>query len=527
MQPTKESWENFDPKAFEETVCAGGAEGVSSHAPEHMLGGGVMTFGGHGNSDKPDEENLADKPPVVKESWENFDMNTILQEQGQTQPAAQQPAQVAPAQPAPAANPAPQQAPVAPAQPTANPAPVANTQPVQTQPAATPAPAPATQPAQPVQQPINTQPAATAPQSQIVNNPQQVQESWEGFSMNEAHYDPADYWDEDPEWDVIPNGVKMVDIDREMCNRHRAARLNKYKKYSGSSKSSSPQESNYTPAVANPDERRAASKKFWADAKEGKLDIEAFHKAYDMELNEFLNLKYLFRDSGYLAGKSTYGTIKNACTDKPDSWACKALKKVWVIQYTIINESTDVDMKETNELTESTWEGITSEVIKEKLKECDMDDIVHQSEPDYEVGKVVEVPDCLDKDETVEVPDCLDKYDGSNDYFVPEQFGESTTWENVDMSFLKESIALPGGVLNSEPTEYEKELDKHNQARKNTKSPEVNIGNKDAGEIGVHDFDENGMPTGVKEKVKTDIKPTELKPNKAAVEVDQKKKWDD
>ena len=74
MQPTKESWENFDPKAFEETVCAGGAEGVSSHAPEHMLGGGVMTFGGHGNSDKPDEENLADKPPVVKESWENFDM---------------------------------------------------------------------------------------------------------------------------------------------------------------------------------------------------------------------------------------------------------------------------------------------------------------------------------------------------------------------------------------------------------------------------------------------------------------------
>jgi hypothetical protein len=95
---------------------------------------------------------------------------------------------------------------------------------------------------------------------------------------------------------------------------------------------------------------------------------------------------------------------------------------------------------------------------------------------------------------------------------------------------MKESSALPGGMLNAEPTEYEKELEKHNQARKNTKSPEVNIGDKDAGEIGIHDFDEKGMPTGVKEKVTTDIKATELKPNEKATIVDQKKKfkhWDD
>ena len=103
-----------------------------------------------------------------------------------------------------------------------------------------------------------------------------------------------------------------------------------------------------------------------------------------------------------------------------------------------------------------------------------------------------------------------------------------TSW--ADYEKMKESIALPGGMLNAEPTEYEKELEKHNQARKNTKSPEVNIGDKDAGEIGIHDFDEKGMPTGVKEKVTTDIKATELKPNEKATIVDQKKKfkhWDD
>lgn len=102
-----------------------------------------------------------------------------------------------------------------------------------------------------------------------------------------------------------------------------------------------------------------------------------------------------------------------------------------------------------------------------------------------------------------------------------------TSW--ADYEKMKESIALPGGMLNAEPTEYEKELEKHNQARKNTKSPEVNIGDKDAGEIGVHDFDENGMPTGVKERVETELKATELKPNEKATIVDQKKKfkhWD-
>ena len=343
MQPTKESWENFDPKEFEETVCAGGAEGVASKAPEHMLGNGVQTFGGHGNSDKPDEENLADKPPVntIVESWADFKPEMLLSEQDQTaQPAAQAP--VAPqAQPAPAQPVA--QAPVA--QPAAQP--VENQQPVQpAQPVAQPAPQ------APVAQPVNTQPAPVAPQSQIVNQPQQ------------------------------------------------------------------------------------------------------------------------------------------------------------------------------NQVVES-WEGVNADFIKDNLKECDMDDIIHQSEPDFEAG-VVQVPEDFDPGTVIppeyrDPPEVIDPYDGCHDCF-----GEATSWENIDMDKIHESLALPGGVLNTEPTEYEKELDKHNQARKNNKvdNPE-SIGDPDCGEIGIHDFKDSGAPTDVREKVKTDMKPTELKPNKKAVEVDQKKKWDD
>ncbi len=529
MQPTQSSWEGFDPKAFEETVCAGGAEGVSSHAPEHMLGGGVMTFTRGIDSDKPDEENLADKPPVDEKEIEANMRESTLKEQDQNavqqQPVAQSQPQVqAPVNPTPAAQ--------VNTQPVTQ-APVQNTQaaPVQPQPAnpqqqvSQAAPAqpttqtPVAQAAQPV---INTQPQNVAPQSQIVNNPQPVQESWEGFSMKEAHYDPADYWDEDPEWDVIPAGVRMTDVDRELCNKHRVARQRRYGKPTGAKLS------NYTAAVANSDERHSASKKFWADAKTGKVNIEEFHKAYDMELNEYLRLNELFNDSGYLASRSTYGKIKSACESKPDSWACKALKKLWVLQYTV-NESTtnkDIEMNETK-LFESSWDGITGDVIKENLKECDMDSLMFQAEPDYELGKTVEVP----LGDEVKEPEFVDPYDGipecNGDYYIVNKYGESTTWEGVDTSVLKESIALPGGRLNAEPTEYEKELEKHNQARKNTKSPEVKIGDKDAGEIGIHDFDENGLPTGVKEKVKTDIKATEIKPNKKAVEVDQKKKWDD
>ena len=69
----------------------------------------------------------------------------------------------------------------------------------------------------------------------------------------------------------------------------------------------------------------------------------------------------------------------------------------------------------------------------------------------------------------------------------------ATSW--AEYSKMEESIALPGGNLDAETTEYEKELDKHNKARKNDKVC-GEVGDKDAGEIGAHGFDEEkGTPT--------------------------------
>ena len=88
-----------------------------------------------------------------------------------------------------------------------------------------------------------------------------------------------------------------------------------------------------------------ASKKFWADAKEGKLNDRAFKKAFKDELVT-LNLWSLideeyYSDSrfytpthtGSLKEKSSYGSIKKAADENPDSWAVKAMLKMWVLQF--------------------------------------------------------------------------------------------------------------------------------------------------------------------------------------------------
>lgn len=79
-----------------------------------------------------------------------------------------------------------------------------------------------------------------------------------------------------------------------------------------------------------------ASKEFWADAKEGKLNDEAFRTAYKDELNK-LGLWDLIDSehggTGVLKEKGSYGAIKKASEENPDSWAIKALLKMWVLQF--------------------------------------------------------------------------------------------------------------------------------------------------------------------------------------------------
>lgn len=75
-----------------------------------------------------------------------------------------------------------------------------------------------------------------------------------------------------------------------------------------------------------------ASKRFWDNAKSKVIDERAFHAAYDSELKE-LGLMDLFNDDGTFTGKSVYGKIKEAKETNPDSWAVKALMKLWALKY--------------------------------------------------------------------------------------------------------------------------------------------------------------------------------------------------
>ena len=77
----------------------------------------------------------------------------------------------------------------------------------------------------------------------------------------------------------------------------------------------------------------SASSQFWSEAKAGRLDSTSFWNAYSSELRK-LGLLDLF-DTEYkeLKEKGSYGRIKKAVEENPDSWAVKALLKMWVLQF--------------------------------------------------------------------------------------------------------------------------------------------------------------------------------------------------
>ena len=76
----------------------------------------------------------------------------------------------------------------------------------------------------------------------------------------------------------------------------------------------------------------AASKKFWAAAKNKQIDEVSFHAAYDEELTE-LGLTDIFNTDGTFINKGVYGKIKAAKDANPDSWAIKAISKLWALRY--------------------------------------------------------------------------------------------------------------------------------------------------------------------------------------------------
>jgi hypothetical protein len=75
-----------------------------------------------------------------------------------------------------------------------------------------------------------------------------------------------------------------------------------------------------------------ASRTFWTYAKENKISTYWFHEAFDEELTE-LKLMDIFNEEGMLKNPGTWRSIKSALETNPDSWAVKALKKLWVLQF--------------------------------------------------------------------------------------------------------------------------------------------------------------------------------------------------
>ena len=75
------------------------------------------------------------------------------------------------------------------------------------------------------------------------------------------------------------------------------------------------------------------SSQFWSEAKAGRLDGTSFWRAYSSELRRLGLLDLIDINYKELKEKSSYGRIKKAAEEHPDSWAVKALLKMWVLQF--------------------------------------------------------------------------------------------------------------------------------------------------------------------------------------------------
>lgn len=154
----------------------------------------------------------------------------------------------------------------------------------------------------------------------------------ESTDLKEAHFDPADYWNEDPYWyKHVSSGTKSADWD--IINKARAqARRKGYTTYGTASKRNyfkqvSGPASTYKPTTEKTDSEKA-KEAYKANLKDNKLDVKNFHAAYDEILEKAGYLK-LFNAEGILHNKGTYGTIK----DIKDFHAKNILMGFWRAQF--------------------------------------------------------------------------------------------------------------------------------------------------------------------------------------------------
>lgn len=149
-------------------------------------------------------------------------------------------------------------------------------------------------------------------------------------TLNEAHINPADYWNEPWELEKIADYVyRQWDLNKADYVRKAWAAYNAKKQKAATTRNIKAVDSN-TSYSATTEADDSAAKEFWADAKKWKINLEAFHKAFDTEL-EKLGALGLFNSKGELIGKYSYGKIKSLDPTNP---AVKAVKKLWALTYT-------------------------------------------------------------------------------------------------------------------------------------------------------------------------------------------------
>ena len=133
-------------------------------------------------------------------------------------------------------------------------------------------------------------------------------------ALIEAHYDPADYWHEDPYWYRKPRGVKSPDDELMARAEKKYGNRGDYSKI--------PAKKDYV------DEE--AAKAFWANAKKNVIDYVSFHKAFDDSLAAAKCPTSIWSSSNTLVSSRTWSIIKNLDSSLA---SVRALKKLWALTF--------------------------------------------------------------------------------------------------------------------------------------------------------------------------------------------------
>jgi len=144
-------------------------------------------------------------------------------------------------------------------------------------------------------------------------------------ALEEAHFDPADYWDEDPHWYKVKKGTKTADQDIIDKAKHQV-RHQGYTTYGKASKANVPAGTYVSIyGACDPVKAKEAYKKH---LEEGKLDVRNFHAAYDKVIEDAGYLG-VFNKDGIMRGKYVYGEIKSC-----ENYGVKSiLSKFWAAQF--------------------------------------------------------------------------------------------------------------------------------------------------------------------------------------------------